>query len=141
MILLVEDESDDVFLMERAMKKTKLSFPMHNAKNGQEALDYLQGTGKYSDRATYPIPELIFLDLKIPFIHGFEVLRWIKQQPPLKDIPVVVLTSSLEQSDREKVRELGAHSFLIKPPVAETLLKTFQDLPLSVKGQMLPPSN
>lgn len=123
MILLVEDDSDDVFLMERAMKKARLSLPMYNAKNGQEAIDYLQGVGKYSARATYPIPSLIFLDLKLPFVHGFEVLEWIKQQPALNHLPVVMLTSSLEESDRKKAEKLGAQGFLIKPPTPEKLLQ------------------
>jgi CheY-like chemotaxis protein len=136
MILLVEDEADDVFLMERAMRKAKLCFSMHNAKNGQEAVDYLQGAGKYSQRATYPLPSLIFLDLKIPFIHGFEVLRWIRQQPSLNGIPVIMLTSSLEASDQEKAVKLGAEGFLIKPPAPEKLVQVFQDLPLIIKDRL-----
>jgi CheY-like chemotaxis protein len=123
MILLVEDDSDDVFLIERAMKKARLSLPMHNAKNGQEAIDYLQGVGRYSDRAMYPIPSLIFLDLKLPFVHGFEVLEWIKQQSALNHLPVIMLTSSLEESDRQKAEKLGAQGFLIKPPTPEKLLQ------------------
>src|SRR5579872_3824676 len=115
MVLLVEDSEDDVFIMQRALRKAGLSIPMNVASNGREALDYLQAAGKYSDRAVYPVPAVIFLDLKIPFVHGFEVLRWIRQQVSLNDVPVAVLTSSLEESDRKLADELGARYFLIKP--------------------------
>src|SRR5215212_958876 len=114
MILLVEDDRDDVFLMQRALLKANLSFPMHNARDGQEALDYLQGADKYSDRAAYPVPALILLDLKIPYVHGFDVLRWIKQESALAQMPVVILTSSLEERDREQARVLGANGFVVK---------------------------
>ena len=128
MILLVEDSEDDVFFMERAMRKTHLSLPMHVAHNGREALDYLQAVGKYSDRVTFPIPSLIFLDLKLPLVHGFEVLDWIKKQPSLKSLPVAILTSSPEDRDREKASALGASAYLVKPPTAEVLLKTLHSL-------------
>jgi CheY-like chemotaxis protein len=121
MILLVEDSEDDVFLLEWALKKAKLSPPMYHAKDGQEALDYLQAQGKYSDRATYPLPSLILLDLKLPYVHGFEVLRWIRGQPSLKEVPVNMLTSSLEDRDRQRAFDLGANGFFIKPPTPETL--------------------
>lgn len=126
MILLVEDNEDDVFLMKRAMQKLPLAEAMHIAINGREALDYLQGVGKFADRTGYPIPSLIFLDLKLPFVHGFEVLDWISHQPSLKQVPVAVLTSSPEESDREKAYRLGAKVFLIKPPTSEMLRGVLQ---------------
>jgi CheY-like chemotaxis protein len=129
MILLAEDDRDDVFLMERAMLKAKISLRMHNAKNGEEALNYLQGNGQYADRVAYPIPALILLDIKMPYVNGFEVLEWIKQQAALIHIPVVMLTSSLEEADREKARALGALDFFIKPPTAESLRNMLQRAP------------
>jgi CheY-like chemotaxis protein len=128
MILLVEDDENDVFLMERAMEKASLAMPMHVAKNGQEALDYLQATGKYRDRAAYPVPTIIVMDIKIPFIRGLEVLHWMRQQPPLCGLPVAMLTSSLEESDRQKASELGVKTFLIKPPTPEMLLQMVESL-------------
>jgi CheY-like chemotaxis protein len=121
MILLVEDNEDDVFLMQRAMKKLAIEYPMHVAINGRDALDYFQAVGKYADRIAYPIPSVIFLDLKLPFVHGFEVLDWIVHQSSLKQVPVAILTSSPEESDREMAYQLGAKFFLVKPPTPEML--------------------
>jgi CheY-like chemotaxis protein len=126
MILLVEDNEDDVFIMERAMLKLPLTHSLRVAVNGREAVDYLQGSGKYGDRVAYPIPSLIFLDLKLPFLHGFEVLAWINTQPLLKNVPVAILTSSGEPSDRQKAFELGAKAFLVKPPTRETLIQALK---------------
>lgn len=126
MILLVEDNEDDVFIMRRALKKIGDPYPMQVAITGREALEYLQGAGKFGDRAAYPLPSLIFLDLKLPFVHGFEVLAWIVQQPGLKDIPVLILSSSPEEKDREKARQLGAKAFLVKPPTPEMMRQTFE---------------
>lgn len=128
-ILLIEDDENDVFLMERALKKANLAPPMHIAINGQEALDYLGGQGKYADRATFPMPQCVFLDLKLPFVHGFDVLEWIRTQPSLKDVQVFVLSSSPEERDRQKARQLGAKAYLVKPPTPEILLETFRGFP------------
>jgi CheY-like chemotaxis protein len=128
MILLVEDSEDDVFLMERALQKASIDRPMHVATDGRQALEYLQGIGKYADRKAYPIPALIFLDLKLPFVHGFQVLEWISGQPSLKHVPVAVLSSSPEEKDRDKAKQLGARVFLVKPPTGEMLREVFQSL-------------
>jgi two-component system response regulator len=126
MILLVEDNSDDAFFFERAMKKANLFVPVYNAKNGQEAVDYLHGEGKYDDRAAHPIPSVIFLDLRIPRLHGFDVLRWVKQQLALERIPVFITSSSPLDADHETARQLGAEGFFIKPLTPPNLLHIFQ---------------
>jgi len=126
-ILLVEDSEDDVFLMQRALQKADLDFPLQVATDGQEALDYLAGVGKFSDRDRHPLPALVFLDLKLPYIHGFEVLAWIRQSA-IKDLPVVVLTSSPEDRDREKAEELLVKAYLVKPPTREMVLQVTQFL-------------
>lgn len=118
-LLLVEDNDDDVFLMRRALKKAELSWPLHVVLDGKEALDYLAGAGLYTDRDRHPLPALIFLDLKLPYVHGFEVLHWIRSKSTLKNLPVVVLTSSPEERDRKKAEELGAKAYLVKPPSGE----------------------
>jgi len=127
-ILLVEDDPGDVFLMERALKKAHLSNPLRVVSTGQEALDYFSGVEKFADREQYPIPSIVFLDLKLPYVHGFEVLAWIKRQPHLESVVVIVLTSSCEEKDSIKAYELGAQSFLVKPPTAESLLAIFNPL-------------
>lgn len=121
-ILLVEDNEDDVFLMKRALKSAEVKNALYVAADGQQAIDYLSGTGVYNDRQTYSMPAIIFLDLKLPFKSGHEVLAWIRQQSFLKDIVVIVLTSSNQPIDLNRCYALGANSYLVKPPTAEQLL-------------------
>lgn len=85
------------------------------ASDGGDALDYVFGRGAYADRAAYPVPDLILLDLKMPGIDGFEVLRRIKEAPDVKRVPVVMLTSSEEEEDRLRSYKSGANSYLVKP--------------------------
>ncbi|MGB8212588.1 MAG: response regulator [Anaerolineales bacterium] len=114
-ILLVEDSRMDVELTLDAFHEAKLLNAIHVASDGQEALDYLFGRGKYADRNVFPLPNLILLDLKLPGIDGFEVLRQIKSTPILKRLPVVILTSSKEEGDRALSYDQGANSYLVKP--------------------------
>lgn len=114
-ILLVEDNHMDVVLTLDAFKDAKLKNNINVARNGAEALDYLFGRNKYENRAEYPVPNLILLDLKMPGIDGFEVLRQIKSTDKLKRIPVIILTSSREEGDRALSYDIGANSYLLKP--------------------------
>jgi CheY-like chemotaxis protein len=116
MILLVEDNRDDVFFFRRAMSKAQLAFPVQVVEDGQEAIDYLSGIGRFRDRFRYPMPTVVLLDLKLPYVSGFEVLTWIREQPALAALSVVILTSSPEQRDRDKANQLGATGYLVKPP-------------------------
>ena len=120
-ILLAEDDDNDVFFMRRALQKAGIEFPLQVIHDGQQAIDYLKGEGKFSDREQHPLPSIMLLDLKMPFLDGFEVLSWIGSQPSMKGIPVVVLTSSAEERDRRKAAELGAKAYFVKPPKPETL--------------------
>jgi CheY-like chemotaxis protein len=128
-ILLVEDEPSDVFLMKRALKKAQILNPLQVVSDGQEAINYLSGVDKFSDRTQFPIPSIIFLDLKLPYKNGFEVLEWIRAQPHLGLTLVMVLTSSSEERDVAQCYRLGARTFLVKPP-NQTMLT---DLMLSLK--------
>jgi len=114
-ILLVEDNRMDVELTLDAFREVHLENRIDVATNGQQALDYLFGQGKYSDRKLYPMPNLILLDLKLPGVDGFEVLRQIKSTPILKRLPVIILTSSKEEGDRALTYVIGANSYLVKP--------------------------
>jgi CheY-like chemotaxis protein len=114
-ILLVEDDENDVVLLQRAFRKAGLDDWLRVVTNGQEAINYLGGSGSYSDRERFPLPFLMLLDLKIPGTDGFEVLRWARSEPDLKRLLIVVLTSSNLQSDVDRAYELGANSYLVKP--------------------------
>lgn len=127
-ILIAEDSEDDVFFLKRALKQAKLLHPTQVVTDGREALDYLSGQGPFADRSKYPLPRLLFLDLKLPYKHGFEVLAWMRAQTALATIPVVILTSSSETRDVEQARELGAQSFLVKPPYPDDLRSLFGKL-------------
>jgi CheY-like chemotaxis protein len=127
-ILLVEDCPDDVFFMRYALKKAAISHPVHVVTDGQQAVDYLSGAGKYSDRREFPLPTVIFLDLKLPFLSGFEVLAWIRSQPALAPLPVHILTGSSEDRDRARARELGVRSYLVKPPREAMLIEAMESL-------------
>jgi CheY-like chemotaxis protein len=113
-ILLAEDREDDIILIQRAFKKAGFTIPLKIVRDGDEAIRYLGGAEQYADRNRYPIPSLFLLDLKMPLKDGFEVLRWMKQQPNLKEIPVIVLTLSNRIKDVNQAYALGAYSFLIK---------------------------
>ena len=114
-ILLVEDNPDDVILTERALKKSHILNKLVVARDGAEALDYIFGTGNYSSRDMTAMPEVILLDLKLPKIDGLEVLKKIRSDNRTKLLPVVILTSSKEESDLIKGYSLGANSYIRKP--------------------------
>lgn len=114
-ILLAEDEEDYVLLIQHAFAQARIPNPVHVVWNGQEAIAYLKGEGKYSNRDEYPLPDLFLLDLKMPRMNGFEVLKWVRSQPGLAPLRVLVLTSSDEIRDVNEAYKLGANSFLVKP--------------------------
>jgi CheY-like chemotaxis protein len=120
-ILLVEDNEDDVFLMKRALKGARVRNDLYVVEDGQAAQDYLAGTGKYADRTTYPMPAVVFLDLKLPLMSGHDVLAWIRRQKEFDSLIVIVLTSSNEAWDVSRCYALGANSYVVKPPTTQQL--------------------
>lgn len=120
-ILLVEDNEDDVFFMQRAVKGCGITQAMQVVRDGQAAIDYLSGAGHYNDRAAHPLPFLVFLDLKMPNKGGLDVLKWIRGQPALQQLLVLILTTSREDSDVKRAYALGVNSFLVKTPNANQL--------------------
>jgi CheY-like chemotaxis protein len=120
-ILLVDDNPDDVFIFKRALKTARISHRVEVVASGEEALNYLASKGRYEDQKKYPPPFLIFLDLKMPRVDGFEVLSWIRQESSLNSTCVVVLSGSDEPGDQQKVTTLGAYLYMVKPPTPEKL--------------------
>ena len=127
-VLIVEDTDDDVFFLRRAMKEADINNPLQIVTDGQQAIDYLDGKGVYADREKYPLPFLVLLDLKLPYVMGLDVLKWIRQRPQFEKMLVVILTSSQQDSDIEATYRLGGNFFLIKPPNRTKLLELVKNL-------------
>ena len=123
LLLVAEDNDDDYFLLDRAMKKVGFSNPVRRVKNGQEAIQYLSGASPYSDRVAYPFPYLLLLDLKMPIRHGFDVLKWIRHHEGTKFLPTVIFSSSQQKNDIQNGYELGANGFVSKSTSVESLIE------------------
>src|SRR3954464_4392217 len=133
-ILLADDSADDEFLFRRAVRLSGLANPLIVVRDGDEVIAYLKGEGKYHDRETHPLPKVLMLDLKMPRKTGFEVLQWVRQQPELKDVMVVVLTGSELSDDRDRSLAMGAQSVMAKPCTAEGLKQLAEAFPQSWSG-------
>lgn len=118
-ILQVEDEENDVLLLQDAFQKAGIEIPLLVVKDGQQAIDYLAGTGIYADRSKHPLPALVLLDLELPLVSGFEVLQWLQGQPNHKGLVIIVFTSSEDPADVDSAYRLGAKSFVVKPVAVE----------------------
>ena len=127
-ILLAEDDPDDVLLTQIALKKARLANPLQVVRDGEEAIQYLMGQGRFADRERYPLPILLLLDLNMPKLNGFQVLEWLRKSPELSALPVAVMTSTDHDPYIARAYELGADSYLMKPPDAEALLALVQRL-------------
>jgi CheY-like chemotaxis protein len=127
-ILLAEDREDDILLVHRAFTKGEITNPLFVVRDGDEAISYLSGIGKYGNRAEYPLPDLLLLDLKMPRVDGFEVLRWVRQQAGFSSLRVVVLTASDQIRDVNTAYRLGANSFMVKPTDFENVVEMAKTL-------------
>jgi CheY-like chemotaxis protein len=114
-ILFVEDNPDDILFLERVFAAAGAEVPLRVVKDGAGAIDYLIAQGKYADRTAYPLPAVILLDLKMPGASGLVVLRWLREQPMLRRLPVVMLTSSAQEEDIAQAYDLGVNSYVVKP--------------------------
>jgi CheY-like chemotaxis protein len=139
-VLLAEDDANDVLLLKLAFREAKINNPLYVVKDGQEAIDYLSGAGKFSDRNQFPFPDLLILDLKMPRKTGLDVLQWLAEEEALRCLPTIMLSSSTHPGDIEKAYRLGVNAFVVKPPGVvkrtefATLIKSFwlalNELPL-----------
>lgn len=114
-VLHVDDDPNDTALLRAASSKAEVDFELHNVEDGEEAIAYLSGQGKYADRAKYRIPVLVLLDLKLPRSTGFEILKWIRNDPGLCSLPIIVLSGSELHEDIRLAYAEGANSYLVKP--------------------------
>jgi CheY-like chemotaxis protein len=137
MVLIVDDDENDLVFVRFAFEQAKVSNPIQTLHDGTEAIDYLRGKGRYSDRQKYPLPCLMLLDLKMPRCDGFEVLAWRQREAGLQYFPVVVFTSSNQERDILKAMELGATAYAVKPAQLEYLIAMAREL----QSKWLEPQN
>lgn len=114
-ILVAEDDPTDAYFFERAFRRAGLPVTLHFVRDGQEAVDYLAGEGQFADRTRHPAPQAVLLDLKMPRLDGFDVLAWVRKQPGLSGVLIVIFSSSDEPRDMNRAYSLGANSYLVKP--------------------------
>jgi len=127
-ILVVDDNSQDLILIEGAFRAIGVTDPIHTVHDGREAIAYMTGEGKYSDRNTYAYPTFITIDLKMPGKDGFAVLEFLKKNPEWAIIPTVILTSSRDLDDIKRAYQLGASSYHVKPVALDALRKQLKVL-------------
>jgi CheY-like chemotaxis protein len=128
-ILQVDDDPNDIFLLQRAMKRVGVPNRIQVATDGRQAIDYLEGAGKFGDRDKFPFPCLVLLDLKLPYVMGLEVLKTVRSQLRTT-VPIVMLTASAEEADIDAAYREGANAFLTKPSEASRL----EEMVKSIKG-------
>lgn len=126
-LLMVDDTPEDIFFVERALKLSGVSDFFHAVSDGEEAIAYLRAEGKYVDRNAFPFPNALFLDLKMPGMNGFEVLRWLQEHPECKVIPTIAFSSSFLEEDIHEVYVLGGNAYLTKPTDLQELTELIQD--------------
>jgi CheY-like chemotaxis protein len=114
-ILLVEDDPDDASSTLRAFAQGKILNPIQLVRDGQDAICYLLGGGRYNDRGAYPLPIFVLLDLTLPQVSGLEFLEWLRSRSEFEELPVIVITGLADLSQINKAYQAGACSFLLKP--------------------------
>lgn len=127
-ILLAEDDENDAFLFRIALEKAGIPNLLSHVPDGEDAINYLAGVGIYSDRVQYPLPSLVVTDLKMHRLTGFDLLAWIQNQPRRNCPPVVVLSGSAEDSDKERAFALGAVAYCVKPTGLEHMIHFAHEL-------------
>jgi CheY-like chemotaxis protein len=125
-VLFAEDDTTDVFLVERAIHKASLPIQLHVVCNGREAISYLAGEAQFANRSRYPLPMLLLSNLRMPKMNGLELLTWIRQQPDFKDLPVVVMSGSRDPRQIGKFDALEVSFYSLKPAVQSDLIAILQ---------------
>lgn len=127
-LLYVEDNLDDRVLFTMACKQGQVPLRLASAEHGKEAVEYLSGSGAYANREDFPLPDAVLLDVKMPFLDGFGVLRWIRAQGSLQNLPVFIFTSSCQDSDIRRAYDAKATAFLTKPSEFRALVRLAEAL-------------
>ena len=127
-MLLVEDDEADRLFFGRALRTAGFGWRLATAVDGREAVDYLSGVGRFADRSAHPAATHVLLDLKLPHLSGLEVLAWIRSQPERRELPVIVLSSSQEESDIRRAKTLGVDAYEVKPVELSALVQTVRDI-------------
>ena len=127
-ILLAEDDQNDVLIMKKAIARAGIPNPVQVLDNGRKVVEYLAGKGEFGQREKFPLPGLMLLDLKMPWMDGFDVLMWLRGRPSFDALPVVVLTASKLQSDIDRTRALGVYDYRVKPHLFEDLVRLLDDV-------------
>ena len=120
-ILIAEDDPNDVMLLELAIRKNGITNPVRVVRDGEEAVEYLEGIGTYADRQAYPVPSIIITDVKMPRRSGLEVVEWVRKHPNCSIIPIVMLSGSRIENDVISAYKLGANSYFTKPSTLDEL--------------------
>lgn len=120
-ILIIEDDPNDALLLRKALKREGIENPIQVVSDGADAIQYLQGEGPYTDRSHFPFPSVIFTDLKMPRMSGFDVLAWLRGHPNCNVIPIMILSASKEEKDVKRAYEMGANAYLVKPATLNEL--------------------
>ena len=136
-VLLIEDSADDTLITKRLFSKVAPEIVLHVARSGAEAIDYLQGVDRFADRERYPLPSLLVLDLKMPGVDGFDVIKWVRAHPQLSPLPIVVLSSSNDPSDISRAHDLGANAYHVKPTDMNALSGMVEGLKTYWSGNQL----
>jgi CheY-like chemotaxis protein len=126
-VLVVEDNSDDVLFVQLAFDAARLRHPLLSVRDGRQAIEYLSGAGQYADRKQFPLPKVVFTDLTMPHVTGFDLIKWMRNDAHARRVPVIVLSGSGLAKDVNRSYELGANAYMVKPADAralERLLRT-----------------
>ena len=127
-ILIAEDDENDVHLLQMAIRRAGVRNPLQFVHDGQEAIDYLCATGRFSDRSAYPFPGIIITDIKMPRKTGHEVLEWLSRHPECAIIPSIVLSASAEPEDVTKAYQLGVSTYFRKPSKIDDLTEIMKTI-------------
>jgi len=114
-ILIADDDAQDAMLVQMAAQRAALGLRLETVSDGEQAIDYLMGRERYADRQAHPFPQLMLLDLKMPRLNGFDVLDFVRRQPGLRQLPIVIFSSSDDPRDIRRAYDAGANSYLCKP--------------------------